>query len=479
MVKDFLHGPEARTAPVTQPAADVDLSTIGIIGIAPYADPEKWPVDTPVLVSGADTQLIGALTANAPDDAIDTGTLPAAFASMLDECSPIIVAIRVEGKTSYDPGTLPSIIGGIDKNGAYTGVHGFLSAESLTGYRPRLLCAPGYTHQTSKGAVTGITIASSGSAYMPGEYGLMITDATGTGAKATATIGNDGTVTGVTVTANGSGYSKPTASLPADAGSGSGARFSLNIADISNAVVAELKGIAERLRAVVFADGPNTNFTDAVAAAQEGGDRVLLIDPWIVREINGISQAVPPSAKFAAKQAWVDRNLGFWRSVSNQALNGLTSLSRPIDFVIGDESSAANMLNARNIATIIRRAGTGFVTWGNRALDGSFLCVTRMVDEVNDALLQASMQFVDEGITANYVTAVTQEVNAYLRQLQARGAITGGKCWADKSLNTPNEIKNGHISFNFDLGAVYPAERITFTSTINDDYVTTIFGGNS
>ncbi|MCT6819479.1 MAG: phage tail sheath subtilisin-like domain-containing protein [Bombella apis] len=275
---DFLHGVEVKNTPATHPAVDVNLSTIGVIGIAPFADPQAFPLDTPVLVSGSDTQLIGKLVATAPAGAADVGTLPAAVATMLDECSPLMVVVRVAGNTSYDAETVPEIVGGIDSSGAYKGVHAFLAAESVIGYRPRLLCAPGYCH--------------------------------------------------------------------------------LN----SNAVLAELKTVADKLRAVVFADGPNTTAQDAIAMAQAGGSRTMLIDPWIIRETNGVQAVVPPSAKFAALQAYSDQQNGFWRSLSNQELHGVLGLSRPVDFVLGDQTCAANILNANNVATIVRRAGTGYVS---------------------------------------------------------------------------------------------------------------------
>ena len=116
MAGNFLHGVEVLKNAVTKPATDVDLSTIGLIGIAPYADAEKWPLDTPVLISGADTGLISALTTKAPAGTVDTGTLPAALSLILDQTSPIIVAIRVAGDKSYDMATLPNIVGGVDSS---------------------------------------------------------------------------------------------------------------------------------------------------------------------------------------------------------------------------------------------------------------------------------------------------------------------------------------------------------------------------
>jgi uncharacterized protein len=65
-------------------------------------------------------------------------------------------------------------------------------------------------------------------------------------------------------------------------------------------------------------------------------------------------------------------------------------------------------------------------------------------------------------------------VNAYLRFLTSLGAILGGKCWADPDLNTPDQIAQGKVYFNFDFTPPYPAEHITFRSHLVNDYLTEI-----
>ncbi|WP_168194417.1 phage tail sheath C-terminal domain-containing protein [Formicincola oecophyllae] len=485
--QDFLHGVETLSTAVSQPLVSVDLSTIGLIGTAPGADPAAFPLNTPVLVSGSDAVLVGKLVSQLPAaqggtpnlNPSQAGTLPMAVSTILDECSPVMVVVRVE-EGSSESATIANIMGGVDAQGNYTGVHAFQAAEAITGRRPRLLCAPGWSHQSVAEALVSIQVAEGGSGYTPGLYHLTITDSAGTGAQASATVDSTGKVASVTLLSNGAGYKAPSFALPAAAGQGTGASFSASIATIDNGVVAELKTIAEKLRAVIFADSADQGQAAAIAAAAMGGGRVMLIDPWIVRDDGtGTSVTFPASGKFAAKQAYLDQAVGFWRSVSNQPLNGVTALSRPIGFVVSDQSCAANLLNAAYVSTIIRQAGRGYTTWGNRALDGSFLCVTRTVDEVNETLLQSVLQFVDMNIVKNFVTEVVEAVNAYLRQLKSKGAITGGKCWADTALNTPEAVMNGQVFFDFDIGPAYPAERITFRSAINNDYVTTIFNNGS
>ena len=89
------------------------------------------------------------------------------------------------------------------------------------------------------------------------------------------------------------------------------------------------------------------------------------------------------------------------------------------------------------------------------------------------------LQFVDRGIDRNFVTEVVEFVNAYLRQIKAKGAILDGKCWANTQLNTASSVTNGQVYFDFDIGPVYPCERITFRSSINNNYVQTTFNGST
>lgn len=99
----------------------------------------------------------------------------------------------------------------------------------------------------------------------------------------------------------------------------------------------------------------------------------------------------------------------------------------------------------------------------------------RTADILNDSLQRAHLWAVDRPITKTYVEDVTEGVNAYLRSLVAQGALLGGKCWADPDLNSPANIAQGKIFFNFDFTPPYPAEHITFRSMLTTDYIEEVF----
>lgn len=250
-------------------------------------------------------------------------------------------------------------------------------------------------------------------------------------------------------------------------------------------VVTSLVSVAESLHGWAIADGPNTTDAAAInAALAYGSDRIYMIDPYVTVDRDEGSVYEPASSFVAGIIAKVDNEEGFWVSPSNHTISGITGTKRAIDFTLGDASSRANLLNASNVATIIRQ--NGWRLWGNRTLSEdstyAFLCVRRTADIINDSILKAHLWAVDRSITKNYVAEVTGSVNAYLRTLIAMGAIVGDQdtsnkvncCWLDSDLNSEASIAAGKIYFDFAFTPAYPAERVTFLSELNTNGLTSI-----
>ncbi|WP_321336587.1 phage tail sheath subtilisin-like domain-containing protein [Breoghania sp.] len=244
---------------------------------------------------------------------------------------------------------------------------------------------------------------------------------------------------------------------------------------LANSVVAELLGIAEQLRAHILADGPSTTDSAAMAYTDDWGSRrVYVIDPGVVKVMrDGVAVSEPASSAVAGLVAKTDNNKGFWRSPSNQTINGIVGTSRPIDFALGDVNSRANLLNENNVATIIRE--NGFRLWGNRTCSADpkfqFLSVSRTYDMICDSILRNHLWAVDRNITKTYLKDVTEGVNAYIRELQALGAVLGGTCYADPDLNTAESMAGGKVWFDVDFTPPYPAEHVIFRVAMVNDYL--------
>lgn len=472
MTTTFLHGVEVLQIDTgARPIQTVRSSVIGLIGTAPDADAAKFPLNTPVLVATR-SEMAGLGVA---------GTLNAALDLIYDQAGAVVVVVRVE-EGADERATITNVVGGINpSSGAYQGVHAFLAAENAVGFAPRVLIAPGFTHQRTSNGILTAPVTTQGSGYTTAPPVTFPAPPTGgTQATGIAVLGtgvNAGKVVSITITNPGEGYSgsvaAPTIGAP-PAGGVQAVAGTPTKGTVRSRVLAELLGIAQRLRAVIIADGPNTTDAAAIQINDDfGSDRIYVIDPWVLR--NG--EAVPSSSAVAGLINKVDNERGFWWSPSNNEINGIEGTARAIDFALGDYTSRANLLNEAKIATIIREQG--FRLWGNRTLSSeplyAFLSVRRTADMINESILRGHLWAVDRCITATYLEEVQESVREYLRSLKARGAILGGDVWVDPELNSPTSIANGQVFFDFEFTPPYPAERVTFRSHLVNSYVVDLF----
>lgn len=132
MPDQFLHGIETKEIDDgIRPIRTVTSSVIGIVGTAPDADADLFPLDTPVLLTGP--RAAAALGAG--------GTLKDDYDAIYSQGVNIAIVVRVEEGLD-EAATLANVVGDV---GLQSGCYALMLAQSLTGLTPRILCAPGFT----------------------------------------------------------------------------------------------------------------------------------------------------------------------------------------------------------------------------------------------------------------------------------------------------------------------------------------------
>ena len=137
MSDQFLHGIEVIGVDngysiIETPRAGV----IGILGTAPGANSDKFPLNTPVLIPG----LASDITALG-----ETGSLPMALRLMFRIATPMVVVVRVEASTDADT-QLANLVGSNVTMGFSTGAYAFLDAPARAKIVTRILVAPWFSH---------------------------------------------------------------------------------------------------------------------------------------------------------------------------------------------------------------------------------------------------------------------------------------------------------------------------------------------
>ena len=250
------------------------------------------------------------------------------------------------------------------------------------------------------------------------------------------------------------------------------------------AVATAMDGIAKKLRAIAIVDGPNTDDEAALAFAQHfGSKRIYMVDPGLKVWDTGASAEtiVPASAYVAGLFCRTDKEYGFWASPSNKEFLGVLGTARPIEFLDGDDTCRANLLNAANITTIIRDGG--YRLWGNRTLSSdkkwAFVTRVRTLDIVMDAILYGHKWAVDRSITKTYVKDVTEGLQAFMRDLKAQGAIINFEVYPDPELNTASQLEQGRVYWNIRFTDVPPAENPQFRVEVTNQWITEVLDINN
>lgn len=251
----------------------------------------------------------------------------------------------------------------------------------------------------------------------------------------------------------------------------------------TQAVATAMDGIATKLKAIAIVDGPNTDDEAAIAYAENfGSKRVYMVDPGLkVWDTDTSAEIVVPASPYAAGLfCRTDKEYGFWASPSNKEFLGVIGTARPVEFLDGDDTCRANLLNVSKITTVIRDGG--FRLWGNRTLatDPKWAFVTRVrtLDIVMDAILYGHKWAVDRSITKTYVKDVTEGLQNFMRDLKALGAIVNFEVYPDPELNTASQLEQGRVYWNIRFTDVPPAENPQFRVEVTNQWITEVLDIN-
>lgn len=207
--------------------------------------------------------------------------------------------------------------------------------------------------------------------------------------------------------------------------------------------------------------------------------RAILLHLWVRETLPYITgdnegELVPASAFLAGAMAVKDDTRGFWYSVDNTPIAGIIGAEDVLSFDLGNPNTETNLLNGAGVTTLASRYGSGFFFWGGRsaafptdtAID-NFVCVRRAADIIEDSLQQATVPFIGEPLTQAVIDDIRATGNAFLRTLQARGAIIDGEVTFLKSDNPDTELAQGHLTLRLTYLPPAQLERLTFKSFLD------------
>lgn len=242
-------------------------------------------------------------------------------------------------------------------------------------------------------------------------------------------------------------------------------------------VTAEMVGVAEKLRAFVYAHAHGATSIEEAAAYRDGfGARELMIlwPEWTgfdtatesTRNLSAVARALGLRAK-------LDQQVGWHKTISNVEVTGVSGISRPVFWDLQDPNTDAGYLNANEVTTLIRRDGFRF--WGNRTCSSdpqfAFENYTRSAQVIADTMAEAHLWAIDKPMHPSLVKDIIEGINAKFREWKRLGYLMDGSAWFDPEVNTPEALKAGKLYIDYDYTPVPPLENLLLQQRITDRYL--------
>lgn len=475
MAANFLHGVE--TIEVKNggvPITVVKSAVVGLVGIAPAG-----PVNEPIQILSSDdaAQFGSALTGF---------TIPQALDAIFDHGAGTVIVINVLDPAEHCEQATDEVLEFAAVNGRVNLAHPAVRELVLKSEDGQTTYAENtdYTLSATPGLVTRL---STGSIPAGGKVKATYKYADPALVKAGDIIGGvdeDGDRTGFALLENCYqlfGYDPKILIAPG---------FCTQLS-----VASEMVAQAEKLGAVTLIDAPiGTTYQEAITGRGPAGtinfafasQRAVLCFPHLkaYSAEKDADMLEPFSQRLAGVMCVTDNDRGYWKSPSNEAIQGITGSELPLTAKIDDPQSQVNLLNEKGIVTVFNSYGSGWKVWGNRSSAyptetdwETFICVRRTKDIIDESIRYSSAQFIDRPIDKALVDTILESVNQFFRKLQGDGAIMGGLAWFDQARNPDTEIKAGHLLIQYKFTPKPPLERLTYESELTGEYLVSLSGG--
>lgn len=237
---------------------------------------------------------------------------------------------------------------------------------------------------------------------------------------------------------------------------------------VANAIVTTCQSL--RAMGYVNAHGAET-VEDALDYRENFAARELMVI-W-PDFINGAINPAWATAYALGLRAKIDQEQGFYKTLSNVPVNGVTGLSKDVFWDLQNPNTDAGLLNAGEVTTLIRSEGFRF--WGSRTCSAepkfAFESATRTAQVLADMMADAHMWAIDKPLHPSLARDILNGINAKMAEMKRNGEIIDGSAWIDEDANTAETLSDGQLWIDYDYTPVPPLEQLGLRQRITDRYL--------
>lgn len=241
---------------------------------------------------------------------------------------------------------------------------------------------------------------------------------------------------------------------------------------------AVLVAVAKKLFGIAYVETHAATVSAALTDAENLGDRECMPIWGRFTRFDTTAQATietSPVAIALGLRAQIDASTGWHKTLSNVPVSGVSGIaaSRVAHFDLLDSNTDADLLNEAKVTCLINKQGFRF--WGNRttATEDQFMfeSYTRTAQVLRESIADAHFAYIDKPLTPGLARDIIEGIQAYGRDLVAKGQLLGFKCWYDEDLNETEQLKSGVLTISYEYTPVPPLENLSLVQSFTDSYL--------
>lgn len=247
-------------------------------------------------------------------------------------------------------------------------------------------------------------------------------------------------------------------------------------------VTTEMVSIAQAVGGMAYMHALGESKEDAVTYRGNFGARELMLiwpNAKGYSTSTGATATINATATALGMRAKIDQAQGWWKTISNVAVNGWTDIEKDVSFDLMSTTTDADYLNKNEITTIIQQ--DGFRLWGNRTCSDepkfAFESATRTAQIVKDTIGYGLMWAIDKPISRGLITDILGTIQTKLNEWIALSALIGAEVWVDNNLNTATSIAAGKLAISYSYSPAVPLEDLQMQQIITDTYYANLLTG--
>lgn len=245
----------------------------------------------------------------------------------------------------------------------------------------------------------------------------------------------------------------------------------------TEAVATALGVLGAKLGAIAYAASiGDTPAEVATYRAKFSARELMLIDGDFLAFDPAAGEAgeIAPSfatARAVGLRAYIDREVGYHKTISNVAVPGVSGIESPRSWDLNSAETDIGLINGADVVGLVQR--NGFFFWGNRTCSSNpqfaFESAVRTNQVIRDTLASGLFPYIDRPLTANLAKDLVESVNALLRREVRAGRLVGGEAYLANG-NTADQLAAGKLRIGYRFTPCAPLEDLGVEVVITDEF---------